>query len=62
MVLGLTNDEIGYLIPEYDYVLDEGLPYLSEAEGDHYEETNSLGPEALPLLADAVQALTAWRD
>ena len=62
VVLGLTNDEIGYLIPEYDYVLDDGLPYLSEAEGDHYEETNSLGPQAVPLLTEAVEALTGWRN
>lgn len=44
MVIGLANDEIGYVLPPSNFVLDESLPYLSEAEGDHYEETNSVGP------------------
>ena len=52
-IMGLGNDEIGYLVPPYDYVLAESAPYLSEAPGDHYEETNSLGPAAVPLLLDA---------
>ncbi|MFV8755583.1 neutral/alkaline non-lysosomal ceramidase N-terminal domain-containing protein [Nannocystaceae bacterium ST9] len=43
-VIGLGNDELGYIIPDYDFQLADSLPYLDEAEGDHYEETNSLGP------------------
>ena len=43
-IIGLGNDEIGYLIPSYDYKLHEQNPYLNEPEGDHYEETNSVGP------------------
>lgn len=56
-VLGLGNDELGYLVPPYNYVLDENLPYLSEAPGDHYEETNSLGESATPAVLDAAATL-----
>ena len=40
-----------------DYILDDVTPYLSEAEGDHYEETNSIGPSAVPLLLEAADTL-----
>lgn len=52
-ILGLGNDELGYLVPPYDYVLAESAPYLSEPPGDHYEETNSLGPTAVPTILSA---------
>lgn len=58
VIIGLANDEIGYILPPSDFVLDESLPYLQEAEGDHYEETNSVGPDCARDLADAfMQAL-----
>ncbi len=45
-VLGLTPDEFGYIVPEYDYKLNLQNPYLGEGSpGDHYEETNSVGPD-----------------
>ncbi len=59
-IIGLGNDEIGYLIPAYDYQLDEALPYIEQAEGDHYEETNSVGPQATPKLEEAVSRLLGW--
>ena len=40
----LAEDYIGYIVPAYNYVLSPTNPYLSEADGDHYEETYSLGP------------------
>ncbi len=44
-VIGLGQDELGYVVPSYDYKLDAVHPYLNEATpGDHYEETNSVGP------------------
>ena len=55
MVIGLANDEIGYIVPPSDYVLDEQLPYFSEAEGDHYEETNSVGRNCAWDLAEAFE-------
>ena len=47
--IGLGNDEIGYIVPAYNFVLGSP-PYLNEAPGDHYTETNSLGPQTEPLL------------
>lgn len=60
LLLGLGNDEIGYIIPDYDFVLDEGSPWFDEAPGDHYEETNSVGPQAQGLVATAIEGLLAW--
>jgi len=34
------------------------MPYIERVQGlseDHYEETNSVGPMAAPLLAEAVR-------
>lgn len=55
LLVGLANDEIGYILPPSDFVLDEQLPYFQEAEGDHYEETNSLGPGCAKDLAAAFE-------
>jgi hypothetical protein len=44
VLAGLAEDYIGYIVPAYNYVLSPTNPYLSEAEGDHYEETYSLSP------------------
>jgi len=49
-IVGLGNDELGYIIPEYDFILAGSMPYFNEADGDHYEETNSLGPATAGLL------------
>ena len=59
LVFGLGNDELGYIIPSWEYELG-ALPYLSEAEGDHYEETNSVGPQIAPLIIDTAEQLLAW--
>jgi hypothetical protein len=45
-VIGLTNDEIGYILPQEAFVYPED-PF---EPGDHYEETMSIGPEAGPRL------------
>ncbi len=49
MVIGLANDEIGYMPPPNDFYLDPELPYITQRkdrlERRHYEETNSLGPD-----------------
>jgi hypothetical protein len=55
LILGLANDEIGYIVPPSDFVLDGELPYVREAEGDHYEETNSVGPNCARDLAEALE-------
>ncbi len=55
-VLGLCNDELGYIIPENDFYLHEWLPYFNnavDASGrKHYEETNSLGPHAAGTILE----------
>jgi hypothetical protein len=57
-VLGLANDEIGYIVPEYDFVVHADRPYVRKAEcGRHYHETNSLGPATGRLLLEAVERL-----
>lgn len=61
VVVGLANDELGYVVPPSDFVLDEKLPFVREAEGDHYEETNSVGIHGASVLAKAFEkALKAW--
>lgn len=59
MLFGLTGDELGYIVPVYNWALDAGNPYLSEPAGDHYEETNSLGPETAPRLMAVYDELLA---
>lgn len=50
MIVGLANDEIGYIIPAEDF------------RDDEYEETMSLGPAAAPLIKDtAFRLLTGIR-
>jgi hypothetical protein len=54
-VVGLANDEIGYILPEGEFV----YPANPLEPGDHYEETMSPGPETAPLLSAAVERLVA---
>ncbi len=60
-VIGLCNDEIGYIIPENDFYLHEWFPYFNttvdEAGRNHYEETNSTGPETAGTLLGAMNEL-----
>lgn len=60
-VLGLCNDELGYIIPENDFYLHEWLPYFNNAVDEsgrkHYEETNSLGPQAAGTILEAMDEL-----
>lgn len=60
-VVGLGNDELGYMIPAYDFKLHDGAPYILEADGDHYEETNSLGPETVERLHEQAARLLGWQ-
>jgi hypothetical protein len=61
LVLGLGEDEMGYLVPAFDYVLDDNTPYIEEAEGHHYEETNSVGPLVEEQVVGAMRQLIQWR-
>lgn len=60
MVFGLANDEVGYLVPPWNYKLDENSPWFNEAPGDHYEETNSVGPDATSDVVATAEGLLGW--
>lgn len=57
MIFGLTLDFLGYIVPRYNFVLDDLAPYVGEAKGDHYEETNSIGPRAEPEIVGMMRQL-----
>jgi hypothetical protein len=61
MLLGQAEDYIGYIVPAYNYALDPDNPYLSEAEGDHYEEVYSLGPDGEAHIVEPILELVSWR-
>src|SRR5205814_1663385 len=46
MLIGLANDEIGYILPKRQW--DEQPPYCYGRKGPQYGEGNSLGPETAP--------------
>lgn len=57
MLFGLAGDETGYIIPKAEW--DEKPPYLKGAAKRWYGEINSTGPEAAPLLIQALSELLA---
>ena len=61
IVWGLVDDEIGYIVPPEDYLLNETAPYLEKAydkfDRRHYEETNCVGPNAAGIINGAVSEL-----
>jgi len=64
LIIGLCNDELGYIVPPSDFLLNEKMPYIEKTmdyKGEnHYEETNSVGPECAAKIAEAFQnALSA---
>ncbi len=59
-LIGLANDELGYIIPPYNFERNDRSPiHQPEPPGDHYEETNSLGIEAAPRIVGALEELLA---
>lgn len=58
-VIGLCNDELGYIIPDNDFVLNEKTPYIDSGrdkfDRKHYEETNSTGRETARTLLNAFE-------
>ena len=59
IVIGLCNDEIGYIVPPADYVLHGEYPFLTEAVDAsgrrHYEETNSVSSDCAYRIAEAFE-------
>ncbi len=56
LIFGLANDELGYVLPPNDFMLNTDAPYLDRAIDRfgrrHYEETNSMGPDTAALIAE----------
>lgn len=52
-VIGLANDELGYIIPTEEFK----YPWNPFKPGSHYEETNSISKEITPKVMDALKEL-----
>ena len=52
LLLGLANDEIGYIIPRRQW--DARPPFAYGKPRGQYGEINSVGPDAAPLLIEAL--------
>lgn len=65
LIIGLANDEIGYIVPPSDFLLNEEMPYLEKTmdyKGEnHYEETNSIGFECAYVIADTFEKIVSER-
>jgi hypothetical protein len=61
VLAGMAEDYCGYIIPAYNYVLDPNDPYIVEAEGDHYEEVYSLGPQVEAHVTHPILELLQYR-
>lgn len=63
LFIGLCNDELGYIVPPSDFLLNEEMPYVEKTEDptgeNHYEETNSCGPETARVIAATFEQLLA---
>jgi hypothetical protein len=59
MIVGLANDEIGYIIPKRQW--DEKPPFCYGRKQAQYGESNSLGPETAPLLCEAFRKLATGK-
>ena len=55
MLVGLADDEIGYIIPKAEW--DEKEPWLNSAPKAWYGEANSVGPEAAPRIVGALEGI-----
>jgi hypothetical protein len=59
MLIGLGNDEIGYILPKRQW--DAKAPYCYGRKKDQYGEENSVGPEAGPILCQAFEKLVTGK-
>jgi hypothetical protein len=55
MIVGLGNDEIGYIIPKRQW--DEKAPFCYGLKKAQYGEENSVGPETAPILCATFKEL-----
>jgi len=56
-VIGLANDELGYILPVEDFK----YPWNPFKPGKHYEETNSIGKDIAPKVLDGLKELVSQR-
>lgn len=60
-VVGLCNDELGYIIPDNDFFLNARTPYIDAGKDrfdrNHYEETNSTGPDTARTILETMNNL-----
>lgn len=54
-VIGLANDELGYILPVKDFK----YPWNPFKPGRHYEETNSIGKDITPKVMNALRDVIA---
>jgi hypothetical protein len=59
-VLGLGNDELGYLIPKAEW--DERPPWLNNSPQAYYGEINSAGPDTAQAVTRALAELVAGKN
>ena len=52
-VIGLANDELGYILPVEDFK----YPWNPFKPGKHYEETNSIGKDIAPKVMNGLKEL-----
>jgi hypothetical protein len=55
MIIGLGNDELGYVLPKRQW--DEKPPFCYGLKKAPYGEINSLGPETGPIICDAFRRI-----
>jgi hypothetical protein len=58
VIVGLGNDQLGYMVPPYDFKTDPNLGALVQVDGDHYEEVVSAG-NVVGVLIEAIDHLTS---
>jgi hypothetical protein len=57
LLVGLANDELGYIIPRRQW--DKESPHAYGKDGGQYGEINSCGPDTAPILMQALQLRVA---
>lgn len=61
LIIGLANDEIGYIVAPSDYMVNAEKPYFEKAmdyKGEnHYEETNSIGIQSAYIIEKTFKGL-----
>lgn len=59
IIVGLANDEIGYIVPPSDFMVDSSYPYvvsIKDSKGEnHYEETMSVGETCAMKISKAFE-------